>query len=534
MGLWRTSRDLLAEDEDRSRRAGVEYRSTSTLTKPSESLLAAIHGLPATSGATVTADSALAISTVYACVRILSESVAQLPLKLYRKTAAGREEAEDHPLWSLLKDAPNAAQTSFEFREMMQGHLCLRGNAYALIERNSYFEPVALRPLHPGEVTVEQGATGALYYRVGGNLLDASRVFHLRALSSNGAVGLSPITIMRDTVGLALAVQNFSARQFANGNRFPGLLKTPTSLKPEQIRQLRDAWDAQRAGDSATKAPILHGGLDWVSVGMNNSDAELIASGTFTRQDIAEAFRVPLVMLAHGEKAATYASVEQFMLSFVNQSLAPWLERWEQRINVSLISEQDRRAGVYAKFNLKALLRGDAKTRSEYYRTMREIRAITINEIRAAEEMNDLPDNIGDNAREDFNGQGGKAEVGADVAASAMDDSEDRARRMQPPKVEVHNHVALPDFAPPSPAEPQKIELQINSPAPQADTRSGDAPSEKTVIFERDERGEIAGVREIVTTRRETPFRIKRDERGEIESMSLQTADNTQPEEVTK
>lgn len=357
----------------------------------------------------------MTVSTVYACVRILSEGVAMLPLKLYRKTANGREEAADHPVAKLLKDAPNGTQTSFEWREMMQGHLCLRGNAYSRIIRDKYFDVVGLEPLHPTQVRPYWTEQNTIGYEVSGDGLHTQdEILHLRALSNNGLVGLSPIAMLRETVGLALSIQNHASGSFANGNKFPGILKTPASLSPEQVKKLREGWDSQRSGDNGAKVPILHGGLDWVSVGMNNTDAEMIASGVFQRKDIAEAFRIPLVMISHGDKASTYASVEQFMLSFVNLTLQPWLERWEQRMNFQLLSDADRAQGLYFKFNLKALLRGDAKSRAEFYRLMREMRAMTINEIREGEEMNDFPDNIGDNPREDFNGQGGKAPAATD------------------------------------------------------------------------------------------------------------------------
>ena len=153
---------------------------------------------------------------------------------------------------------------------------------------------------------------------------------------------------------------------------------------------------------------------------MNNTDAEMIASGVFQRKDIAEAFRIPLVLLSHGDKTATFASNEAFMQYFVNHCLGSWLERWEQRLNKQLLSSKDVASGYYFKFNFKALLRGDAKSRAEFYRLMREMRAMTINEIREGEEMNDFPDNIGDNPREDFNGQGGKAPA-ADAQPAAAD-----------------------------------------------------------------------------------------------------------------
>lgn len=414
-----TALDLLAADERRSVVAAgmraIEKRSASSIKEPTEQFLNVFGGRSA-SGANVSEGTAYNISTVFACVRVLAESIATLPLKLYKKTADGREEATDHPLYNLLKEEPNESQTSFEWREMMSGHVALRGNAYSLIKRDTYFDVVALEPIHPGEVYPQKLKNGAIVYGYQGRNYYAHEMLHLRGLSSDGIAGLSPLRIMRESIGLALTMQEHGAKSFANGNRFPGILKSAAVLQPNQVKALREAWDSQRSGENATKVPIVHSGLDWMTVGMTNQDAEFVASAEFQRKDIAEAFRVPLVMLAHGDKAATYASVEQFMLTFVNQTLQPWITRWEQRLNVSLLSAQDRAAGYYFSFNLKALMRGDAKSRAEYYRTMREIRAIKINEIREAEEMNNFPDNIGDNPREDFNGQGGKAPAKSEPA----------------------------------------------------------------------------------------------------------------------
>lgn len=398
-----------------TRSPALETRSS--IKQPEEWLLRAFDSRT-NAGVGVSAESAETISTVFACVRILSESIAGLPLKLYRKTPDGREEAIDHPLYSLLKDAPTPSLTSFEWREMLEGHRSLRGNAYCRILRDRFFDVVALEPIHPSEVQPQRLADGSVIYKVTGfnQPFTSADILHLRTRTQDGVSGISPVRRMKETIGLALAVQAHGARSFANGNKFPGLLKTPVSLKPEQVKDLRAAWDSQRSGENSSKAPILHGGLDWVSVGMSNTDAELIATGLFSRKDIAEAFGVPLTMLAHGEKAATYASVEQFKVDFVDRTLVPLTERWSQRLNASLLSLADRQAGYYFAFNLKALLRGSATERANYYRTMREMRAMTINEIRAAEEMNDFPDAIGDNPREDFNGQGGKAAAPAQTA----------------------------------------------------------------------------------------------------------------------
>ena len=386
----------------------VKERRTS-LSSPEQWLVEVFGGGATKSGAKVSPDTALTVSTVFACTRILAESVASLPLKLYRKTADGREEASDHPLFSLLKDGPNEGQTSFEWREMMQGHLALRGNGYSRVRRNSYFEVTAIEPIHPCDIQPRKLPSGRIVYDVKSETLLPTDVLHLRGLSTDGVCGLSPVRLMRESIGLALTTQEHGAKSFANGNRFPGILKAPGSVTPDQIKQIRDVWDSQRSGDNASKAPVVGGGLDWISVGMRNDEAEFLGSRRFEVEEIARAYRIPLHLLQSTEKTTTWGSgVEQLNLGFLNYTLQPWLVRWEQRLN-TLLTEDERKEGLYFSFNLNALMRGDAKSRAEFYKIMREIRGITVNELREREELNDFPDAIGDNPREGFNGQGGGA-----------------------------------------------------------------------------------------------------------------------------
>lgn len=416
----RTALDLLKQDEARTLRvAGLranEKRSTRSdayaLTDPRLGTLLASYGTN-NAGVPVNPTTSLQVATVYACTRILAESVAMLPLKLYRKNGKGREEATDHPLFHLMHREPDARRsTSFEWREMLQGHACLRGNAFSRIYRNNFYEVTRLRPLHPDAVEViEDEMTGEVFYRVSyqsGRVesLTANDILHLHGLSSDGVVGLSPVSVLANPIGGSLAARQHINGTYKNGNRFPGYLATSANLKPKDAGEIADAWDKSRS-ERGGKPPVLWGGLDWHSVGMNHQEAQIIETLQLDVKDIASAFRIPMVMLAHGEKAATYASVEQFMISFAQQTLQPWLERWEQRLAMQLLTDAEKQAGYYFGFNLTALLRGDSKARAEFYKTMREIRAININEIRAAEEMNDLPDHIGDNVREGFNGQGG-------------------------------------------------------------------------------------------------------------------------------
>lgn len=421
MGRTKTAFDLLAEDEQRSLRAAklsrVEKRSSF---KAPDEILLNVFGGPTRSGANVSPDTASSLPVVYACVGVLARDIAKLPLKLYKKTADGREEATDHPLFNVLHSQPNGNQTSYEWREMMQGHLALRGNAYSRIIRDQFFDVVGLEPLHPCEVSPVKLTSGIIVYDYEGRRLTSNDILHLRSRSTDGVCGKSPVQVLRESIGLGLAMQQHAAAGFSNGNKYPGILKAPPVLKDDQLKTVKKQWKEQTAGaDNAGSNPILGGGLDWISVGMSNTDAQFIEGQKFSAEELASCWGIPLTKLGRGEKSSTYASVEQFMIAYVGDTLAPWTTNWAQRLN-TLLSEADRRAGYYFAFNLKALMAGDAASRAAYYKTMREIRAITINEIRAAEEMNDLPDNIGDNPRENFNGQGG-GNVDAKQPANAED-----------------------------------------------------------------------------------------------------------------
>lgn len=341
----------------------------------------------------------MTISAVYACVRILAESVATLPLKLYRKQDRTRTE-QSLPLARMLGTEPNRNQTSFEFREMMQGHLGLRGNAYARIIRSPQGVPLSLEPLHPADVSVHESDrfTDQYFYRVKGETLAPYQILHLRGLSSDGISGLAPVTLLRDTMGLALSAQKHGLNQMQNGARPGGVIETPTPMKIEQVERLREEWNKHHQGVTNSGRPaILYGGMKWQQVGLTNEDAQFIESRKFDVEEIARAYRIPLHMLQSTEKSTSWGSgIEQMTLGFVTYTLLPWLVRWEQALNKALLSESQKANGYYFKFIVDGLLRGDFKTRTEGYRTAIESGWMSINEVREKEDMNPIDGEIGD------------------------------------------------------------------------------------------------------------------------------------------
>jgi len=362
---------------------------TSRLDLPEDWLLRSFGALPST--VTVNADTAMTVATVYACVRILAESVASLPLKLYRKDGDRREEVTDSPINRIVGAEPNQWQTSFEFREMMQGHLGLRGNAYARIFADTYGRPVAVEPLHPGDVEVQKDGDRLVYFVRGAPLLP-SDILHIRGISSDGILGLAPVSLLRDTIGLAMSEARHGRSVYDNGARPGGVLVSPANLTKEQIVLLREQWEAAHKGaNNSGKTAILGGGMDYKSIGFNNVDSQFLESRKFSVEEIARAYRVPLHLLQSTEKSTSWGTgIEQQNIGFLEYTLRPWLVRWEQALNRALLTDRMKMSGHYFRFNLDALLRGDFKTRAEGYRTMIESGVLSINEVRAKEDWNPI------------------------------------------------------------------------------------------------------------------------------------------------
>lgn len=413
---WRHNRQV---QRARLIAAAIEERSSSDLTKPAHWLLESFGGT-SKSGAPVNDATALTIATFYSCVGLISDMVGKLPCKLYKKTARGRDEVAsgDHPLVDLLAFSPDGERTQFEHRRFVTGCALMRGNGYARVWRNRYYEPEEIEALDPRDVQPElfkDRATGRkrLVFRLGhgGEALTRADIIHIPAFTLGGFVGVSAITAMADTLGNAMAQRDHTAKTFSNGAKFPGFLVTPTALNKEQLTDIRNEWQKAQAGiDNAGKTPLLHGGMDYKNVGMNNADAELIASRTFTAGDIATFFRIPPHLVGLTDKSSSWGSgIEQQTQGFLEFSLDPWLTTWEQAQSLTLLSAKDRAAGYFIKFNRNALMQMSAKDRADFYRAMRDIGALNINEIRAKEEMNEISDHIGNIYTQPFNGSGGAA-----------------------------------------------------------------------------------------------------------------------------
>lgn len=345
-------------------------------------------------GIQVSADTAMKTSAVWGCVRLISESMATLPLLIYRRRAdGGRDRDDEYPLAQLLHYQPNEWQTAFEFIEMMTGHVLLRGNAYAEIVRRGGGPATALIPLHPDLVEVTALRFGGMKYKVrqsDGTSVDLrdDQVLHIRGLSSDGVKGLSVIDYARESIGLAQAAEQYGARFFGNDSRPGGVLKHPGKLQESGAKRLKESWEAAHTGVNQHRVAILEEGMEWQQIGVSPEDAQFLQIREFQVTDIARWFRVPLHMIQETTRSTSWGSgIEQLSLAFVQFTLLPWARRWEQAILRDLIMDPDVH---YAEFKVDALARGDQGSRYGAYAVGRQWGWLSVNDVRQLENMNPI------------------------------------------------------------------------------------------------------------------------------------------------
>ncbi len=350
-----------------------------------------------TSGKRVNERSAMQMTAVYSCVRILSEAVAGLPLHLYQYTdKSSKEKAVDNPLYFLLHDEPNTEMTSFVFRETLMTHLLLWGNAYSQIIRNGKGEVVGLYPLMPDRMTVNRDEKGRLYYEYMVSSDDAKTlkdgtvrlspydVLHIPGLGFDGLVGYSPIAMAKNAIGLAIAAEEYGSKFYANGATPSGILEYPGTVKePDKVRE---SWNAGFGGSSnAHKIAVLEEGMKYTPISISPNEAQFLETRKFQINEIARIFRVPPHMVGDLEKSS-FSNIEQQSLEFVKYTLEPWLVRWEQAMQRALIPQDDK-SKYFIKFNVDGLLRGDYQSRMQGYATARQNGWMSANDIRELENL---------------------------------------------------------------------------------------------------------------------------------------------------
>jgi len=355
------------------------------------------------SGKTVNEHTAMTVTAVYACVRILAEAIAGLPVHLYRPQDDGsKERITNHPLFGVLHHEPNPEMTAFVFRETLMAHLLLWGNAYAQIIRNGWGRPIALYPLLPNRVCVDRNkTTGQIFYTYRPEdgpqvYLRHEDVLHIPGLGFDGLIGYSPIAMAKQSIGLALATEEYGATFFSNGANPGGVLEHPGVVKnPEQ---LRESWHGQFGGSGkAHKIAVLEEGLKFHAIGIPPEAAQFLQTRKFQINEIARIFRVPPHMVGDLEKSS-FSNIEQQSLEFVKYSIGPWVVRWEQALMQALLLPSEKRSGMFIRFNLDGLLRGDYHSRMQGYATGRQNGWLSTNDIRELEDMNRVPTELGGDA----------------------------------------------------------------------------------------------------------------------------------------
>ena len=346
---------------------------------------------PTSSGKMVNEKTAMQTTAVYACVRILSETIASLPLHTYKRTDKGKEKALDHHIYNLLHDEPNPEMTSFVFRETLMGHLLLWGNAYAQIIRDGRGKVVALYPLMPDKMVVNRSNRGEIYYSYNKEgqeyILRSWEVLHIPGLGFDGLVGYSPIAMAKNAIGMAIATEEYGANFFNNGANPGGVLEHPGILKdPERVRK---SWNSVYGGSgNAHKVAVLEEGMSFKPIGIPPEQAQFLETRKFQLNEIARIFRIPPHMIGDLEKSS-FSNIEQQSLEFVKYTLTPWLSRWEMAMKKALLSPSEKK-DYFIKLNVEGLLRGDYKTRMEGYSIGIQNGFLSPNDVRQLEDLNTI------------------------------------------------------------------------------------------------------------------------------------------------
>jgi HK97 family phage portal protein len=369
----------------------------------------AVNGAQSWTGRAVGVNESLSVGAVYACITLLADMVASLPLMTYRRLPAaqggGKARAFSEPLYRILHDRPNPEMTSYQMRETIMGHLLLRGNAYLNVVRNGY-GVTELWPLNPDRMALWRDNAGTLYYVYRARNPDGthedrrlwpSEVCHIPGLSPDGLVGYSPLELMRQSVASNLGVQEYGARFFGQNGRPDGIVTYKGRLDDAGIKRLKAEWEALHSGlTNAHRVAVLEDGTSWQALGIAPEHAQFLETRRFEKGEIATWFRVPPHLISDVSGSTSWGTgIEQQALGFVKFTLAPtWLARIESQFNADLFTA-DEQSYLYCEFLLDAMLRGDIKSRYDSYAVGRQNGWLNGDEIRALENMNAMPNEIG-------------------------------------------------------------------------------------------------------------------------------------------
>lgn len=341
-------------------------------------------------GSVVTEDSAMRVSTVWACVRILSFTLGSLPLRLMERDGDTRNAAREHPLYELLATSPNDEMIAMDALQMMMAHLMLQGDAYSEYARDGAGRVREIVPLQTANMNVTRSdVTKRLVFEYAdgavNRIIPNDRLWRVTGLSLNGVTGLTPIGYAREAIGLQISAEEFGADMFGNGGMPLVALEVEQRLDKDQRGQVREGWHESFKG-MRSSAAVLHSGAKAKPLSIKAEDAQFIETRKFQQAEICNFYGVPLSMVNNMEKA-TFNNYEQQNLQFLTQALTPWLVKFEQSIRRDLLTPSERQR-YYAKFNVEGLLRADSKARADYFTALHNLGSMSVNEIRAKEDMN--------------------------------------------------------------------------------------------------------------------------------------------------
>lgn len=353
-----------------------------------QALKVAIYGQQTSTGIAVNDENALTFSGFYAGLRVISETLAQISLKLYKTTDKGKEEARDNDLYYLVNESPNNIMTSFVWRETMQNNTLISGNGLSIITRDNRGLPVSLQVWNPRGVQ-QKIKDGNLYYDIPDfGIIPSDDVIHIQTLSVNGLWGKGIIEIASESIGSGLAAQKYTNKLYSNGANVSGVLMHPSSLKPEGAEKLRNSWQKANAGlNNAHGTAVLEEGMKYQRIALTPEEAQMIDAKRFTVEEMARVMRIPPHMLADLSRS-TNNNIEHQSLEFEKYSIMPWVVKWEQELNKKLLTPSMKKEGYFFKFNTKSLVRGDLNTRTQHYIAMIQNGVYSPNEVRAFEDMN--------------------------------------------------------------------------------------------------------------------------------------------------
>ena len=374
----------------------------SSVTNPSRWFINWLGGGETSSGELVDEETAMKMAAVYACVRVLSQSVAKLPIHVYKKEGSKKEIDMKHPVAYLLETRPNPYMTPYDFKLTMEAHRQLYGNAYAEIQFGRDGYPKGLWILNPAvtEVVTDEKNHGKVWYTTvlpDGQAvkLKYENVLHIKNIGLTGLKGMSPVAVAREIIGSQMASQKYVSQFYKNGTTAKGVLTVPgVTLKPEAKKIVREEWEKMNTGmTNANRIAILDSGITYQDLTMSQADAQFIETQKFNTNDIARIYNVPPHMIADLEHA-TFSNIEHQSISFVKNTLQPLIVSWEQALRYQLFTPTEQKK-YYCKYNVDSELRGDSKSRAEYYEIMERIGAYTIDEIRDKEDLSELENGLG-------------------------------------------------------------------------------------------------------------------------------------------